>query len=280
MVSQPVQRVDQPGHRRGRTGPGGVPGHPSGRQPQVQRPALGGRDGVAADALVAALEPAEHPAALADRRLDPVEQLGVGLGQPPRPVCTLVLLVGDERDDDVALRPDALAPPAQQGGEGHRAHVLHVDGAASPDVPVAHQPAERVDAPVVGLGRHHVEVGVHEQAGQVRTHTGNAEHDVRAVRGVVAGQQPRCPADRLEAGGDPGGRLALTGAGAPAPVRRVEPDQCRQQVDDLRIRSGSSSRTWFLGGARPVVGGHLFPSERSCARVMSIVTGVRGDHSS
>ena len=54
-------------------------------------------------------------------------------------------------------------------------------------------------------------------AGQVTTHTRNAEHDVGAVRGVVAGQHQRRPADRLEAGGDPGGRLALTGAACPGP---------------------------------------------------------------
>ena len=251
MVGQPVQRVDQPAHRRGRPGPGGVAGRSASGQPQVQRPALGRRDGVAADALVAALEPAEHPAALADRRLDPVEQLGVGVGQPARSRTR----PGPPRRRRTRRRRRAAAGrPRAPTAAGWRGSSRTCPSCRRRHVPrrSRRSPARRTGRPPSrpGLGRA-PRRGGRARAGRGRSgrRPGNAEHDVGAVRGVVAGQRARCPADRLEAGGDPRRRLAL--AGAPAAPQFVVSN--RISVDSRSTTSHRSGSCRTASTVRAIV---------------------------
>ena len=78
------------------------------------------------------------------------------------------LLVGGEREHDVAGGLAALAQPLADDGQHHRVHVLHVDRAAAPDAAVGDLAGERVVPPVGGVGGHDVEVAVDEQGGPGR----------------------------------------------------------------------------------------------------------------
>ena len=60
---------------------------------------------------------------------------------------------------------DAGAGPVADQRQDHRVHVLHVDGAAAPDVAVALLAGERVHAPLGGVGGDDVQVPVHQQRG-------------------------------------------------------------------------------------------------------------------
>ena len=73
------------------------------------------------------------------------------------------LLVGGERDHDVAGGLALLAQALTDDGQHHRVHVLHVDRAAAPDAAVGLLAGERVVAPVRGVGRDHVQVAVDQQ---------------------------------------------------------------------------------------------------------------------
>src|SRR3712207_6874768 len=59
-------------------------------------------------------------------------------------------------------------------GEDHRVEALHVDRAAAPQVPVPDLTAERVDRPLGRVGRHDVEVAVHEDRKSTRLNSSHA----------------------------------------------------------------------------------------------------------
>ena len=59
------------------------------------------------------------------------------------------------------LRPAANHAPRSR--EVHRVDALHVHRAAAPDHAVPDLAAEGIDAPVLGEGRHHIEVSVHHE---------------------------------------------------------------------------------------------------------------------
>ena len=102
-------------------------------------------------------------AGLADALGAALEEFGVLVGEEAGAVRGAGLLVGGEGDHDVPAGPDPCAGPGPDDREDHRVHVLHVDGAAAPDDPVADLAGEGVHGPVVGLGGHHVEVAVDQQ---------------------------------------------------------------------------------------------------------------------
>ncbi len=145
-----------------------------------------------------------HPGHALLRRLDHVEphivgdaqaeaaDLADGLGAPLEQVRLLLdqvtgapdaasLLVGEEREDDVARRLAPGAHPLADDGQHHRVHVLHVDGATSPDATLGHLGGERVVGPLLGLGGHDVEVAVHEQPGAAGVRPLDPGHDAGAA---------------------------------------------------------------------------------------------------
>ena len=161
----------KPGHRLRDRGDGvvvvhdrAVTGAAARGQPHPRHALLGGLDEVQPPlAAVAARHGQREAADLADRLGDAVEQVGAVVDQPLAAVLAAGLLVGHEREHQIARRHDAGAFEVPRDGEHHADHVLHVDRAAAPDVAVLDGAGERVHAPVGGLGGHHVEVAVDQQ---------------------------------------------------------------------------------------------------------------------
>ncbi len=178
---------------------------------------------------------------LADRLGAALEELRVVVDQPVRAEPAAGLLVGHERQHDVARRLAAAARAhSPDDGERHRVHVLHVDRAAAPDAAVDDLAGERVDRPVGGVGRHDVEVAVDQQRRRgcgPRPRSGR-----RRWRGPAPtrGSSARCPTSASLLGDVLGGR----------PLRRwpgldgVDPDQVAAAGRRPRSRRG-----WWPSGS-------------------------------
>ena len=146
-------------------------------------------------------------------------------------VDAAVLLVGEEREHEVALRGSAGAQQVGGGREDHRVHVLHVHGAAAPEHPVADLPRERIDRPVRGIGGDHVEVAMDDEGRLLGVAARDASDDARATR--VGVDQLRSEAELTQVRGDVLGRLLLR-LRLPLPVvRRVEADEITGDADGL-----------------------------------------------
>src|SRR2546430_10642869 len=102
-------------------------------------------------------------AALVDRKFR-VDQVAVLLDQDARADVRRIdqLLVGREREDDVAVRLEALLDVFDKVGDEDRHHRLVVDGAAAAEEALHFLPLERVAIPVLALGLDHVEVAEQE----------------------------------------------------------------------------------------------------------------------
>jgi len=88
---------------------------------------------------------------------------------------------------------------------------------------VAHLSGERVDAPVAGVGGHHVEVAVQHERGLVRVPSRHACDDARAAR--LRLEELRREAEPAQPRLDVLRRLALAVRPALSVVRGVESDQ-------------------------------------------------------
>src|SRR6266498_5420361 len=73
---------------------------------------------------------------LADRLRAAVEELWMVVDHEVPAVTAAGLLVGEERQHQVARRHSALPAHLPHEREDHRVEVLHVDGAATPEVSV------------------------------------------------------------------------------------------------------------------------------------------------
>ena len=102
------------------------------------------------------------------------------LDEPLRPERAARLLVGEEREDEVARRHDPVAAEPAGDRDHHRVHVLHVDRAAAPHVAVLHRTGEGVHRPLRRLGGHDVEVPVDEQRATLAVRAGQPAEDVAA----------------------------------------------------------------------------------------------------
>jgi hypothetical protein len=152
--------------------------------------------------------------------------------EEPGAVVAAGLLVGGEREDQVARRAYPAAAPVPHHREHHRVEVLHVDRAPAPQVPVAQLTGERVDRPLAGVGRYHVEVPVHEQRAARRVGTFEPRDDAGPAGRRLA--DLRGQADLVEQAGDVlrGGPLPHAG-GQVAGVGGVDAQQVAADVDDL-----------------------------------------------
>ena len=131
-------------------------------QPHPGDRLLRGHHGVDADVLT---EGQREAADLAERLGAAREQVGAVLGEPVRAVGAAGLLVGEEREHDVARGDGALGGELARERQDHRVHVLHVHRAPAPDVAVLDRAGQRVDRPLALVEGHDVEVPVHEQRG-------------------------------------------------------------------------------------------------------------------
>ena len=152
-----------------------VPGRAAGPQPHPPEALLGGLDQV-------------HPLLVDRQREAPdlpdglraaLEQVGPVLDEPLRAERAARLLVRDEPEDEIPRWHHAVAPEPAGHRDHHRVHVLHVDRPAAPHVAVLHRSGERVHRPLRRLGRHHVEVPVHEQGPAFAVRPREPAEDVR-----------------------------------------------------------------------------------------------------
>ncbi len=194
-----------------------------------------------ADLLLGHLDRVEAPAAevdggaaeLAERVADPLELLRMLLDEKSRPEVAAVLLVAQHREHEVAGRRP-LRVRADERVHEHGDAGLHVERTATPDHPVVDVRGERRMRPLLAGGGDHVDVSVEQQRRRLAA-AGDAGDQVRpAVRA------------REDARVDPGAgeqtAHVLDARGlVPWRVRRVEPDQLAQQLDDVRRLGAHSS---------------------------------------
>src|SRR5579862_7763863 len=98
-------------------------------------------------------------------------------GEIARAVRTAGFFVGDECEHDVARWPPALTRPVADERECHRVHVLHVDGATTPQAIVANLAATRIDLPVGSIRRYDVDVTMNQESGPARVLAGPTRDD-------------------------------------------------------------------------------------------------------
>ena len=170
------------------------------------------------------------------------EEIGVVVDEVVRAQASAGLLVGDEGKHDVARWLTSGASPVAHQGKHHRVHVLHVDGAASPDE-VVDLPAERVDGPLIRVGRDDVEVPVDQKRVAAGVGAFNASDRRRASRGGL--NNLRGDPDLVQFRGHPLGGWAFRVCG----VGRVDPDQVAEQLDDFVLRGGCGHTSFLPGGA-------------------------------
>jgi hypothetical protein len=157
-----------------------VPGGAARRQAQPQHALLGGLDQVGPGAAERDREAAD----LAQRLGRAGEELRLVLDQPARPDHAAGLLVGEKSEDHIPRGYGVVALELARDGESHRDHALHVDRAAAPHVAVADLPGEGMHRPVGGVGRHHVEVAVHQQRAARRIGAGQPDDHIAAPPGA------------------------------------------------------------------------------------------------
>ena len=161
------------------------------------------------------------------------------------------LLVGGEAEHRRPGRLDPGAGPGAHHREQHRVEVLHVDGAAAPQVAVLHLAGERVHRPVVGLGGHDVEVAVQQQ--RVAVAGAPARHHVGPP--LDAFVDLRLQADLGQQRGDVLGGLALARSGPVAVVGGVHADQVAADLDDLtgRVVAAAALAVLHARGHDPIL---------------------------
>src|SRR5580765_7267263 len=94
---------------------------------------------------------------------DAGEELGMLLDEELGAVVAAVLLVAEDDEDHVSRQLELAPRRAQERRDVHRDGALHVDGAASPDLPVYQVAAERRPCPGLARGRDDVDVALEEK---------------------------------------------------------------------------------------------------------------------
>jgi hypothetical protein len=156
----------------------------------------------------------QRAAAALVHRVRRVDQRAVLRQQELDAVRVAPLLVGRQREDQVAVGRPPLALVAQQVGDEHRRHRLVVGGAAAQEVAVLLVQHERVARPVGAVGRHHVEVRQQQdrlRRGASRAAAAAVAHDQVAL-GRLAGRHQQLHVARREAGRAEATRHRLRGA--------------------------------------------------------------------
>ena len=208
------------------------PAVPRAVQPHPGRAALAGRDRVDPRPRPPSTL---NPAGLADRLGAPVEELAVLAHDVPGAVLAGALLVGEERQDEVAARPAPLAQPPPDDGERHGQAALHVDGAAPPHAPVADLARERRDGPLGGVGGDHVQVPVDQERGMAGIGAGDAGQHAGASRPPTRRSPVRRP--RSASSAATCSAAGRSGRAAPSP-RFVVSNRIRSRADRRRVVPG------------------------------------------
>jgi hypothetical protein len=278
-----AQQVRQAGHCAAPQRHRGVSARPAHRCAHPADLLLGYHDRVEAARPDLQREAAELAEGVANLR----EQPGVLLHKKPRAVVAAVLLVADDAQHHVARQIQPFRLGAQHSCQQHGNAALHVQGAATPDVPLIDDAGKRRVPPVLAGRCYNVHMAVQEQRRRGAA-PGEPGDQVRPARRAL--KQRACDAGCGEQIADvaDAGRL---GAGR---VGRVEADQplqefCGSGVDPVRVGVGRGchlhcssalpgSRSWISrsahcacsGGVRFIIA-HVEPS-RGMLLVRSLVT--------
>ena len=141
-------------------------------------------------------------------RVGGVDEIAPVREQPLDAVVRSALLVGGEREDQIALRDEAALPHRAEGGHQRGRAALHVERAAAVEPAVALGEDERIHRPVLAAGLDDVEVREEQHrpaaAGaapqprhQVPAMVGSADHDDVGAREAGGDQARRHPLRRL-----------------------------------------------------------------------------------
>ena len=147
-----------------------------------------------------------------------LEQIGVLLDEELHPGATAGLLVGGQRENDVAGRRGVGRGDAHQRRQENRDSTLHVEGASPPHLAVDQFAAERRMSPLARVGRNDVNVAVQEQRRSVPS-TRDSCHEVGSR--LLQREVPMVDSGLLE---QPSGELDA-GLFVARGARGVEPDQ-------------------------------------------------------
>ena len=157
------------------------------------------------------------------------------LEQPldPERVAVEDFLVGLERQDDVAIGLVALLLVADQVGDKGRRHVFVVAAAARIEIAVLLDQLERIDRPVLAVGRHHVEMR-HQQDRLARAGAAQPRDQIALARR----RRERVDVGVRKAGGAQPGRHRFGRArGVAGRGHRVDLDQLLVDVEgELLLR--------------------------------------------
>ena len=115
-----------------------------------------------------------HTAAVRVENVFGIDKVAVVLDQPVDAVRFAALLIGREREDDVAIGVEAFPVQAEEGFDQDGVGLLHVLGAAAVVVAVFGYELEGIGGPVVAACFNHIQVADEEDrllaAGAVITH--------------------------------------------------------------------------------------------------------------
>ncbi len=174
--------------------------------------------------------------ALVDRELG-VDQVAVVLQEPMHAVVRRIrqLLIGRERQDDVAVRLEAFVDVADHVGHEDRRHRLVVDGAAAAEIAVDLLQLERVEIPVLALGLDHVEMRKQQQRA-ARAGAVQPRHQVAFAR---PRREHRDIGGRETAGAQPRRHRLRRLHGIAGGIRRVDLDELAIDVEKGLLVTGA-----------------------------------------
>src|SRR2546422_4279596 len=159
LAIQVVQHPREPGHRAVAVDHGAVAARAADGRFQP------------ADLLLAELDRIEalpcddlgDTSGLAERVADALEELGVFLDEELRTEIASVLLVAEHDENHVAGKLQLSLSRAYEGRDEHRDRAFHVDGAATPDLPVDEISSEWRSLPLLAGSRDHVDVALQQE---------------------------------------------------------------------------------------------------------------------
>ena len=169
-------------------------------------------------------------------------ELGVLLHEPREAVVVVDLLVGRQREDEIAGRTEALAPERCECDRAGRDLILHVESAAAPDLAVDEVARPGISGPLLGIGPHRIGVGEERQRRAVAAREpGNEVEPVGGAADELAGNPAPLQVVAQQLGGD---RLV---AGR---VDGVEPEQLLEERRHLLAERHASAWDFAVSSLR------------------------------
>jgi hypothetical protein len=155
---------------------------------------------------------------------------------PARAVHPAGLLVGEERQHQVAVGDHAAAGVVPGHGDQDGGVALHVHRAAAVQHAVVDLGTERRVGPVRGVGRDHVQVRVRDQRAAVGVRAGQPDHQVAPTRAGLRVLRPVAHLDQAVVQEPGGARLAVADRLRVAGVGAVDADQRPGELDGLVLQ--------------------------------------------